>query len=89
MDATIKIGECVVMQTCLVLVFIALASLTSLKFGLIFRVAKPIFGFLIGMCVGAYLVSLISYDFAWLGAILFGVLGIFAAFAMGSLSEKV
>lgn len=89
MDAIIKLGECIVMQTCLVLFFIGLASLASMKFGLIFKVAKPVFGFLIGMCVGAYLASLISLNAARWGRILGGMVGIFAASALGSLSEKI
>ena len=88
MDAIIKLGECIVMQTCLVLFFVGLASLASMKFGLIFKVAKPVFGFLIGMCVGAYLVSLISLNAARFGALLGGVLGLFAASALDSLSGK-
>ncbi|MFN2153117.1 MAG: hypothetical protein ACK2T5_16045 [Anaerolineales bacterium] len=88
MDAIIKLGECIVMQTCLVLFFIGLGSLASLRFGLFFKVAKPILGFLIGLSVGAYLTSLISYDAVPWGGILGGVLGIFAVLSLGSLSER-
>ena len=86
MDIAIKIGECLVMEACLITVFILLASLTSLKFGLIFKVAKPIFGFLFGLCVGAYLISLFSYEGARIGAILFGIAGAVLASALGNSS---
>jgi hypothetical protein len=85
----IKVGEFITLQSCLVMFFVVLAALTSIKFGLLFRVAKPLLMFLVGMSVGAYLASLINIDSAWVGALFGGIAFVLAfMFFAGSTSSS-
>jgi hypothetical protein len=74
MTVFIKVGEFITLQGCLVMAFVILAALTSVKFGLLFRVAKPILMFLAGLSVGAYLTNLVNTDYVAFGAILGGII---------------
>ncbi|HIE57426.1 MAG TPA: hypothetical protein EYP88_04240 [Anaerolineales bacterium] len=58
--------------------------LTSIKFGLVFKVAKYVFVFLAGMSVGAYLTNLIAADYAGLGSIFGGLLFVGATLMSGN-----
>ena len=89
MDVFIKLGECIALQLCTILVFIFLASLTSLKFGLIFKFLKPIMGFLLGACLGAYLFNFISFEAARIGAMIFGIGGIFVASMISNSLQRI
>lgn len=86
MDAMGKIGECFWIGTCLVAFFVFLGFLTSMKFGLLIKFAIPIFGFLIGMCMGIYLGSLFSPTVARVFAIPFGLAGGFIGVSMSNQS---
>ncbi|HBX70427.1 MAG TPA: hypothetical protein DEH25_13875 [Chloroflexi bacterium] len=73
----------------MVLVFIVLASLASLKFGLIFKILRPVLGFFVGLSVGAYLISLVSYDAVRLGSLVFGIIGAIATMTVSGFLEKI
>lgn len=77
MEAMGKIGECFWMGLCLVGIFVFLSLLTSMKLPFLLKIITPIFGFLIGMCMGIYLGGLISPTLARVTAIPFGLIGVF------------
>ena len=77
-----KLGECFWLGACLLAIFVIFSMLTSVKFGLLIKVAIPIFGFLIGMCMGIYLGNLLSATAAQIGAIAFGLIGAFVGSSM-------
>lgn len=90
MTVFIEIGEFITLQSCLVLVFIILATLFSLKFGIIFKIAKPVIGFLAGVSVGAYLLSFFADDtFMRVGSILAGIIGLVLSLFLTNTSSKV
>ena len=86
MEAMEKIGECFWLGTCLAALFVFLGLLTSMKFGLLIKFAIPIFGFLIGMCMGIYLGGLFSPTLARVAAIPFGLAGGFMGVSMSNQS---
>ena len=86
MEVMGKIGECFWIGVCLVAIFVFLGLLTSMKFGILIKFAIPIFGFLIGMCMGIYLGGLFSPTVARVLAISFGVAGGFIGVSMSTQS---
>ncbi len=86
MEAMGKVGECFWLLTCLTAIFAFLALLTSTKLGILMKFAIPIFGFLIGMCMGVYLGSLFSPTAARVIAIPFGLIGGFIGASISSQS---
>ena len=89
LEAMAKIGECFWLGACLLTVFVILSMLTSVKFGLLIKVAIPVFGFLIGMCMGLFLGSLLSTTAAQIGAIAFGLAGAFISNSMLNQSQSL
>jgi hypothetical protein len=87
MEAMARIGECFWLGTCLLAVFLVLSLLTSVKFGILIKFAIPIFGFLIGMCMGIFLGSLFSPTTAQIVAIPFGLVGAFLGVSMSNQSK--
>jgi hypothetical protein len=75
MEALAEIGEVFWMAACLTAIFVGFSLLTSLKFGLVFKVAIPVFLFLIGASMGACAGLMFSITFARAGAILLGLVG--------------
>ena len=75
MEAFAAVGEVIWMAVCLTGIFMGFSLLSSLKFGLVFKIAIPVFGFLIGACMGAYVGLIFSVALARIGAILLGLTG--------------
>ena len=88
MDAFVKIGECFWIGTCLLGIFLSLSMLTSLKFGILIKFAIPIFGFLIGMSMGAYLGNLLSPNVARAAAIPSGLVGLLISSWISSQAQE-
>jgi hypothetical protein len=87
MEAIIKIGECFWLGACVLAFFLFLSLFSSVKFGILFKFGIPIFGFLIGMCMGAFLGFLFSPTAAQLVAIPAGILGVLISSSMLNQSQ--
>ena len=87
MEAFAEIGECFWIGTCLTAIVLGFSLLTSLKFGLLIKVAIPIFGFLIGACMGASVGLIFSVGLARVGAIFLGLVGGFIGVSLSSQTE--
>ena len=87
MEVITTIGECFWLGACVLAFFLFLSLFSSIKFGILIKFAIPIFGFLIGMCMGAFLGYLFSPTAARVAAIPSGIVGVLISSSMLNQSQ--
>jgi hypothetical protein len=85
MEVMVKIGEFIVIQGCVIIIFVVLAALLNIKIGFLVKILQ-FFGIALAcMCVGAFFGDLVSATAARFGGILGLVIGF--VLAISSLSS--
>ena len=82
MEPFIEIGEVICLGAAVFGVFLFLSMLRSANFAFVIKVATPLIGFLIGLCIGAFLANLVFPSYTEIGGLLFGVFGFVGSFML-------